>query len=90
MLHVACYHMFPVQSSLEGVEETVSQIALSVPQLFTFAAKGLERCMQLTEGWGLSGLVKTLEVSSYTFRILLGYSQYTLSILSDILIKISI
>ncbi|XP_064395035.1 conserved oligomeric Golgi complex subunit 7-like [Halichondria panicea] len=48
-------------SSLEGVEETVSAITASVSQLFVITGHGLERCMQLTEGWGLPGLIRTLE-----------------------------
>ncbi len=60
------------QSSLEGVEETVSAITASVSQLFVITGHGLERCMQLTEGWGLPGLIRTLEVceSLYSLSIL--------------------
>ncbi len=55
------------QSSLEGVEETVSAITASVSQLFVITGHGLERCMQLTEGWGLPGLIRTLEVCEYLY-----------------------
>ena len=63
------------QSSLEGVEETVSAITASVSQLFVITGHGLERCMQLTEGWGLPGLIRTLEVCESLY--LSVYSQYT-------------
>ena len=51
-----------MQSFVDGVEETVSQISDSVPKVFTFCSEGLERCIQLTEGWGLPGLIRAVEV----------------------------
>jgi len=50
---------------MEGVEESVSVITVSVPRLFSLASEGLERCTSLTQGWGINGLLKALDVSQH-------------------------
>ena len=43
-----------------GVEEGVGVIADSVVKVFTFASEAVDRCLKLTEGWGLTGLIKAI------------------------------
>lgn len=52
-----------VQSLEGGLEEGVAQLTSSTPWVFQFASEAQERCLQLTGGWGLNGLVKSLQVS---------------------------
>ncbi|CAI8022797.1 Conserved oligomeric Golgi complex subunit 7, partial [Geodia barretti] len=42
-------------------EDTVSSLSSSIPKVLHSAAQALERCVQLTEGWGTAGLVRALE-----------------------------
>ena len=35
-------------------------IADSVVKVFTFASEAVDRCLKLTEGWGLTGLIKAI------------------------------
>ena len=40
-------------------------IADSAVKVFTFASEAVDRCFKLTEGWGLTGLIKAVrEVDS--------------------------
>ena len=41
----------------------MAQLNGSVPWVFQFAAEATERCIQLTGGWGLNGLIKSVQVS---------------------------
>ena len=50
----------PPQDSVGGVEESISLFADSVIKVFTFGGEAVERCLKLTEGWGLTGLIKAL------------------------------
>ena len=43
-----------------GVEEGVGVVTDSVVKVFTFAAEAVERCLKLTEGWGLTALIKAI------------------------------
>ena len=43
-----------------GVEEGVGLFADSAVKVFTFAAEAVDRCLKLTEGWGLTALVRAL------------------------------
>lgn len=43
-----------------GVEEGVGVIADSVVKVFTFASEAVDRCLKLTEGWGITGLIKAI------------------------------
>ena len=42
------------------MEEGVGVMADSVVKVFTFASESVDRCLKLTEGWGLTGLVKAI------------------------------
>lgn len=55
--------MLLLQSLEGGLEEGVALLTGSIPWVFQFASEALERCQQLTGGWGLNGLVKSLQVS---------------------------
>ena len=46
-----------------GLEEGVSLLTSSIPWVFQYASEALERCIHLTGGWGLNGLLKSLQVS---------------------------
>ena len=48
------------QDSVGGVEEGVGLFADSVVKVFTFGGEAVERCLKLTEGWGLIALIKSL------------------------------
>jgi len=50
------------QSSPGSTEESISLISDSIPRVFTHASEALERCMLLTEGWGVCGVIKAIEV----------------------------
>ena len=43
------------------MEEGVSVIADSVVKVFTFASEAVDRCLKLTEGWGLTALIKAIK-----------------------------
>ena len=44
------------------MDDVVSNVSKSVPEVFTWGTEALERCGHVTDGWGLCGLLKTLEV----------------------------
>lgn len=46
----------------DTLNKTATHISDSVPKVFVWASEALERCMQVTEVWGLGGLLKQLEV----------------------------
>ena len=48
------------QDTVVGVEEGVGVITDSVVKVFTFASEAVDRCLKLTEGWGLTGLIKAI------------------------------
>ena len=50
-----------MQDTVVGVEEGVSVIADSVVKVFTFASEAVDRCLKLTEGWGLTALIKAIK-----------------------------
>lgn len=55
--------LFLSQSS-SAPEDTVASLSSSIPAMLHSAAEALERCGHLTEGWGTTGLVRALEVST--------------------------
>ena len=48
------------QDTLAGVEESVSLVADSILKVFAFSSEAMDRCLKLTEGWGLTGLIKAI------------------------------
>ena len=52
-------HTQPLPTS---IEDSISLISESVLNVFTCTFEALERCVQLTEGWGICGLIKAIEV----------------------------
>ena len=53
--------LFFTQDTVVGVEEGVGVIADSVVKVFTFASEAVDRCLKLTEGWGLTALIKAMK-----------------------------
>ena len=59
-----------VLQSLEGgLEEGVASMSASIPRVFQFASEAVERCLQITGGWGFNALVKSLKVSLLCCRV---------------------
>ncbi|KAL5483724.1 hypothetical protein EMCRGX_G020132 [Ephydatia muelleri] len=48
--------------SADTLTNTAAHISGTVPKVFIWASEALERCVQITEVWGLSGLLKQQEV----------------------------
>lgn len=86
--------LFWFQSVSGGFEEGVGVMSDSVAWVFQFASEAVERCLQLTGGWGLNGLLKALQVrkleGSPTFKLYMHnnvqtlFSQYVSKISSGI------
>ena len=51
-----------VSQSGAAPDDTVASLSSSIPSVLHSAVQALERCAQLTEGWGTAGLVRALEV----------------------------
>ncbi len=40
----------------------MQSVSFSIPKLIGFVSRSLESCVRLTDGWGVSALVKSIEV----------------------------
>lgn len=55
-------HAPPLQAVESGLEESVAEMIRPIPWVFQYSSEAVERCTQLTGGWGFNGLIKTLQV----------------------------
>ncbi len=57
-----CVCVYVLQSIVGGLEEGVASMCGSVSWIFQYASEAVQRCFQLTRGWGCHGLLKSLQV----------------------------